>query len=228
MPTTRVERTRKHPLSDTIQIVLIGMIRGCRSWGDMRQFAEMGAPEIREFLDLPNRVPRKDALRRVIPALDPATFRNGFVQWTNAMCGSTKGKLVAIEGKTVRRALREGDALGSLHLISASVKENAPTLGRYATDVKNNEITAIPEFVKLLSLQGTFVIGADKAKEYGARNGVPGERLLRVRVRRESGSGRFGWQIHIETSALARQSRRPSPQTRAFWRVSDGCSRISS
>ena len=167
VPDPRVERTRKHQLSDIILIVLVGMITGCRSWGDMRQFAEMGPPEIRELFDLPNAVPSKDTLRHVISALDPAAFRNAFIEWANAMCGSTKGKLIAIDGKTVRGALRESDGLGSLHLINAWVKENALTLGQYATDVKSNEITAIPDLLKLLSLEGTIVsmdaMGCQKA-----------------------------------------------------------------
>ena len=109
------------------------------------------------MLELPNGVPKKDTLRRVISALDPVAFRDGFIGWAQRLCKSTKGKLVAIDGKTVRGARRDGDGSGALHLVNAWVKENAITLGQYATDVKSNEITAIPELLKLLSLEGAIV-----------------------------------------------------------------------
>ena len=64
---------------------------------------------------------------------------------------------MAIDGKTVRGAARDGDGCGSLHLVNAWVQENSIALGQYATDVKSNEITAIPELLKLLSLKGAIV-----------------------------------------------------------------------
>jgi predicted transposase YbfD/YdcC len=157
LPDPRIQRTRKHKLTDVIVIVLIGTIGGCRSWDAMHAFIRWGPPELRALLELPHGVPCADTLRRVMSALDPAAFRNAFIAWANALCKSTEGKLVAIDGKTVRGAFREQDGFGSLHLINAWVKENAMTLGQYATDIKSNEITAIPELLKLLSLKGAIV-----------------------------------------------------------------------
>ena len=157
LPNPRVERTRRHLLSDIILIVLMGMASGCRSWEEMRSFVAHGPEEVRDMLALPNGVPGKDTLRRVISALNPVPFRDAFIKWANTLCESTSGKLVAIDGKTVRGANRAGNDLGPLHLVNAWVSENSITLGQYATDVKSNEITAIPEFLKLLSLKGAIV-----------------------------------------------------------------------
>jgi predicted transposase YbfD/YdcC len=157
LPDPRVQRTRKHKLTDVLVIVLMGIIGGCRSWDSIHVFVRWGPPELRALLDLPHGVPCADTLRRVMSALDPAAFRNAFIAWANALCESTEGKLVAIDGKTVRGAFRENDGYGSLHLVNAWVKENAMTLGQYATDIKSNEITAIPELLKLLNLKGAIV-----------------------------------------------------------------------
>ncbi len=157
VPDPRVERTRKHRLGDIIAIVLMGLMGGCRSWGDMHAFVDSGPEELRDMLELPNGVPSKDTLRRVISALDPASFGEAFTKWANTLCGSTSGKLVAIDGKTVRGAGRSNDVAGALHLVNAWVKEDGVALGQYATDVKSNEITAIPAFLKLLSLDGAVV-----------------------------------------------------------------------
>jgi predicted transposase YbfD/YdcC len=73
------------------------------------------------------------------------------------MCETTAGKLVAIDGKTVRGSFRGETGEGALHLVNAWVSENQMVLGQYATDVKSNELTAIPELLALLDLQGATV-----------------------------------------------------------------------
>jgi predicted transposase YbfD/YdcC len=80
-----------------------------------------------------------------------------FIAWTQAMCESTSGKLVSIDGKTVRGSFRGATGEGALHLVNAWVSENQMVLGQYATDVKSNEITAIPELLALLDLRGATV-----------------------------------------------------------------------
>jgi predicted transposase YbfD/YdcC len=152
-----VERTRRHKLSDILLIVLIGAICDCRGWDELHMFIEDGPRELRELLELPHGVPSADTLRRVIGALDPAAFRDAFIAWARGLCKSTAGKLVSIDGKTVRGAFAGEDGSGALHLVNAWVSENALVLGQYATDVKSNEITAIPELIKLLDVKGAVV-----------------------------------------------------------------------
>ncbi len=156
LPDPRVERTRRHKLSDIILIMLVAAICGCRGWEAAYWFIEDGPPERRALFELPNGVPSPDTLRRVMRALDPVAFRDVFIAWARSLCGSTKGKLVAVDGKTVRGAFADGSA-GSLHLINAWVKENSMVLGQYATDVKSNEITAIPALLQLLDIKGATV-----------------------------------------------------------------------
>lgn len=157
LPDPRVQRTRRHKLSDILLMVLVGAIRDCRGWDEMRDSVEDGPPELRALFELPHGVPCADTLRRVIGALDPVAFRNAFIAWARALCKSTAGKLVSIDGKTVRGAFAGEDGTGALHLVNAWVSENAMVLGQYATDVKSNEITAIPELIKLLDLRGAVV-----------------------------------------------------------------------
>ena len=157
LPDPRVQRTRRHKLSDIVLIVLVGAICECRGWDDMRDSVEEGPPELRALFELPHGVPCADTLRRVMGALSPTAFRDAFISWAGALCQSTAGKLVSIDGKTVRGAFAGEDGLGALHLINAWVSENSMVLGQYATDVKSNEITAIPELIKLLDLTGAVV-----------------------------------------------------------------------
>ncbi len=151
-----MERTRRHKLSDVLVIMLLAAICDCRGWDATHEFIKYGPPELRGLLELPNGVPSADTLRRVMTALDPVAFRAAFMAWARALCTSTEGKLVSIDGKTIRGAFADGSA-GSLHLVNAWVKENAIVLGHYATDVKSNEITAIPALIKLLDVKGAIV-----------------------------------------------------------------------
>lgn len=157
LPDPRVQRTRRHKLGDILLIVLVGSICDCRGWDEMCEFIELGPPELRALFELPRGVPCADTLQRVIGALDPVAFRNAFTLWARALCKSTAGKLIAIDGKTVRGAFAGPDGAGALHLINAWVSENARVLGQYATDLKSNEITAIPELIKLLDIKGTVI-----------------------------------------------------------------------
>ena len=79
LPDPRVQRTRRHKLSDILLIVLTGAICGCRGWDGMHEFIAYGPAELRALLELPHGVPCADTLRRVMGALDPAAFRDAFI-----------------------------------------------------------------------------------------------------------------------------------------------------
>jgi len=157
MPDPRVERTRRHKLTDIVLIVLIGTICDIRGWDALHEFTEDSDDYLESILELPHGVPSADTIRRVMSALDPVAFRDAFIAWAQQLCVSTAGKLVAIDGKSVRGAFAGADGQGTLHLVNAWVCENEMVLGQYATDVKSNEITAIPELIALLDLRGAVV-----------------------------------------------------------------------
>ena len=151
------ERTRRHRLTDIVLLVLIGTICGREGWDELVWYGEDWEDELGTILELPSGIPSADTLRRVMGALDPRAFGKMFIAWTQAMCESTSGKLVSIDGKTVRGSFRGATGEGALHLVNAWVSENQMVLGQYATDVKSNEITAIPELLALLDLRGATV-----------------------------------------------------------------------
>jgi predicted transposase YbfD/YdcC len=122
---------------------------------------------LRTFLELPNGIPSHDTFNRVFALLDPAALQQGFQNWRQTLVEATTGRLVAIDGKTLRPAFDTADGKGALHLVSAWATANRLTLGQYAVDCKSNEITAIPELVKMLDLSGAIVtidaMGCQKA-----------------------------------------------------------------
>jgi predicted transposase YbfD/YdcC len=148
-------RTRRHALSDIVLMVLIGVIVDCPGWDAIHRFIRFGPPELQALFEFRRGVPSADTLRRVMRALDPAAFRVAFIAWAQTMSVTTAGRLVAIDGKTVKGARGEGDQ--ALHIVSAWVCENSMTLGQLATHAKSNEITAIPELLKLLDVRGAVI-----------------------------------------------------------------------
>ena len=153
----RVARTRVHLLLDLVTIAILAVIAGAEGWDDIETYAKAREPMLREFLDLPGGPPSDDTFRRLFIRLNPKVFGACFTAWMQALVGSCEGKLVAIDGKTLRRSFDRARERSALHLVHAWVAANHVLLGQYATSEKSNEITAIPELLDLLDLRGAVV-----------------------------------------------------------------------
>lgn len=157
IPDPRVERTQLHKLEDILVIVICGVICGAENWVDLAAFGRAKEGWLRTFLELPNGIPSHDTFGRVFAALDVHAFERAFQSWIRALAGSSAGKLIAIDGKTLRRSLDRASGKAAIHLVSAWVHENHAVFGQLAVDGKSNEITAIPQLLELLDLRGATV-----------------------------------------------------------------------
>jgi len=157
LPDPRVERTRVHKLEDIITIALCGTICSADTWVEIADFGEAKEPWLRTFLELPGGIPSHDTFGRVFAALDPDIFEHCFQSWVNDLAGSSEGKLIAIDGKTIRRSLDRASGNRAIHLVSAWVHENHAVFGQVAVDGKSNEITAIPKLLEMLKLKDATV-----------------------------------------------------------------------
>src|SRR5690606_40099678 len=113
--------------------------------------------ELGEVLVLAGGMPSADTLRRVMAAVEPGGLGRALTSWTDALCETFAGKQIAIDGKSIRRTMEAANGESALHVVNAWVCEHQMVLGQYATDVKSNEITAIPKLLELLSLRGSTV-----------------------------------------------------------------------
>lgn len=146
-----------HLLSDILAISLLAVLCGAEDFPDLAEFGRRRKAWLQEFLPLPHGIPSHDTFRRVLGALDRTQFSTCLFQWTQALHEATDGKLIAIDGKVLRRSMSKKSALPALHLVTAWASENGLTLGQIACADKSNEITAIPELLKLLHLRGCTV-----------------------------------------------------------------------
>jgi predicted transposase YbfD/YdcC len=157
LPDPRVERTKKHKLIDIIAIAMCGVISGADNWVEIEAFGQIREAWLREFLELPNGIPSHDTFGRVFARLDADAFRRSFIDWVRTVHSLTAGQVVAIDGKTIRGSADKTNGKAALHVVSAWASENALVLGQLAVDEQSNEITAIPQLLAMLVLDGCIV-----------------------------------------------------------------------
>lgn len=157
LPDPRVERTRLHKLEDIITIALCAVIGGAETWVDIARFGRAKEAWFRTFLELPFGIPSHDTFGRVFAAMSPDEFERCFQAWTADLAGSSEGKLIAIDGKTIRRSVDRASGRAAIHLVSAWVHENHAVFGQIRTEDKSNEITAIPRLLAMLNLTGATI-----------------------------------------------------------------------
>ena len=157
----------EHMLQDIIIIALCAVISGANTWPDIYVYGLAKEDWLRTFLQLPNGIPSADTLRRVFILIDKDEFENCFISWITAIETITEGQVVAIDGKTNRGSHDRASGKSPIHVVSAWASENRITLGQVKTEVKSNEITAIPELLNLLEIKGCIVtidaMGCQKA-----------------------------------------------------------------
>src|SRR3954447_8006117 len=156
LPDPRVERCKKHRLSDILVIAVCAVVCGADSFEEIERFGEAKEAWLKGFLDLPNGIPSHDTFNRVFAALDRRAFAACFSRWAAGLCAACGLRPVAIDGKAVRAAAGNTFS-GCLHLVTAWAGESHLVLGQEAVADRSNEIAAIPELLAVLELKGALV-----------------------------------------------------------------------
>lgn len=156
----RHTRNRKHLFTDIVVLAVCGLVCGCDGPTAIRRWAVARADWLKGFLTLPNGIPSRDCIRNLLMALQPEAFQTCFRDWiAHAIVTADGGpaRLVAIDGKTLRRSHDATRGLGPLHIVSAWATEHGIALGQVATEEKSNEITAIPVLLQQIELKKTLI-----------------------------------------------------------------------
>ena len=153
----RKDRTKDHKLIDIIAIAICAIICGAEGWTDMEIFGNSKVVWLKTFLELPNGIPSHDTFGRVFGMIDAQQFQLAFWEWVWAVNDIVQGQIVNIDEKCLRGS--EDQKLGkrAIYMVSAWAADNEIVLGQRKVDEKSNEITAIPELLKLLNLSGCIV-----------------------------------------------------------------------
>lgn len=157
LPDPRVKRSRRHELRDILVLCVLAVLCGADCVVDIEEFGKAKKDWLVKTLGLQHGIPSHDTIGRVLAALSPIEFAERFVAWAGELSGVLDNEVVAIDGKTMRRSLDSVKGRGPIHLVSAWATKNRLALGQVKTDEKSNEITAIPELLKVLDLSGCIV-----------------------------------------------------------------------
>lgn len=156
-----------HQLLDIIIIAVCAVITGAESWVEVETFGQLKHEWLKTFLELPNGIPTHDTFGRVFAALDAEAFQVCFARWVEGVFVATHGQVVAVDGKTVQRSHDRTIGKEAIHMVSAWASQTGIVLGQRKVDDKSNEITAIPELLRLLDVSGCIVtidaMGCQKA-----------------------------------------------------------------
>ena len=145
-----------HNLVDILLIGIISVICEAETWKQMIEFANSKGELLRKFLELPNRIPSDDTINRVFSSIDSSQFETCFIDWVNSISNLSKGQVIAIDGKTIRGAKSKGKK-SPVHMVSAWANQNNLVLGQVRVNDKSNEITAIPELIDNLFIDGNII-----------------------------------------------------------------------
>jgi predicted transposase YbfD/YdcC len=164
---------QRHPLASVVVIALLAVLAGAGGPTAIARWALLKREFLSGVLDLPGGIPGKDVFRRILMALKPSAFRACFADWLQSLRAAAAVEagvdrpLLPVDGKTLRRSHDRRKGLGALHLVSVWASEFGLSLGQVASAEKSNEITAIPELLRLVDITGAIItidaMGTQKA-----------------------------------------------------------------
>ncbi len=200
---------RRYPLPSVVIVALMAMVSGCDDAEAIAAWGEHHERWLSSFLDLPHGPPSQDVVLAVFAALSPPGFSELFVAWVDFLRTRLKaeGKHVAVDGKTSRRSHERSKDRPAVHTVSAWLCEDGLVLGQWKTRSKSNEITAIPELLRLIDIRGaTVTIDAmgcqTEIAETIVENG--GDYLLAVKDNQPT--------LHAEIQAAFKDALDPNPR----------------
>lgn len=157
LPDPRIDRCKDHSLIDIITIAILATICGAEHFTEMEAFGKAKLEWLKTFLELKNGIPSHDTFARVFARIKPSAFQERFIRWVQAVRTKTDGEVIGIDGKTARRSHNKKAGIRPLHLVSAWANRNRLVLGQIKVNEKSNEITAVPELLRLLEIKGCIV-----------------------------------------------------------------------
>jgi len=153
----RVQGRCDYPLIEIITVAICAVVAGADSWTEVETFGRNKESWLKQLLLLENGIPSHDTFGDVFRLINAEEFQRCFMVWIEQVFRVTEGQVIAIDGKTVRRSHDRTIGKDAIHMVSAWANANGITLGQRKVDDKSNEITAIPELLRLLNVMGCIV-----------------------------------------------------------------------
>lgn len=149
---------RLHILSEVITLAVCAVLGGAEGWVDVQDFCEVYEKDFRDLLTLPSGIPSHDTFGRIFSLLIPAELERVVIGWTVNLREQTKGKLLNLDGKSLRQSFTQGwDKSGMAHMVSVFMNENRMVLAQSNTPGKGHELEAIRQLLNTVNIQEAVV-----------------------------------------------------------------------
>ena len=153
----RTGNAKQHIFLEIVIIAICAVICGADGWSDVELFGKNKKDWLKTFLDLPKGIPSHDTFGRVFAQIKPKEFQRRFIEWVQAIEKLTTGQVIAVDGKQLRGSHDQEAGKEAIYIVSAWATQNQLVLGQTKVAEKSNEITAIPELLRLLEITGCIV-----------------------------------------------------------------------
>jgi predicted transposase YbfD/YdcC len=153
----RTGNAKAHIFLEILIIAILAVICGADGWSDVELFGKNKKDWLKTFLELPKGIPSHDTFGRVFAKIKPEEFQKRFMEWVRAIEKLTAGQVIAVDGKKLRRSHDQEDGKEAIYMVSAWATQNQLVLGQTKIAAKTNEITAIPDLLRLLDITGCIV-----------------------------------------------------------------------
>lgn len=153
----RINRTKKHLLIDIIALTLFAIMSGAQTFDEIELFGTIHEEWLKKCLQLPNGIPSHDTINRTLSLLSHDKLQSSFIDWITKIKGYVSENVIAIDGKTMKGSHQASNGLKALHVLSAYSCANGLSLGQMKVDGKTNEITAIPQLLEQLAIEGAII-----------------------------------------------------------------------
>lgn len=153
----RVDRCKSHQLSDILFLSLSAMISGAEAFTEIEEFGHERLDWLRQYIELANGVPSHDTIRRIFMEMKPEMFKACFDLWVEKMVDLGEGEVIALDGKQLRGMKSVAEGRYGFYLVGAWAHQNGLCLAQQKVEDKSNEITAIPDILSSLDIEGRIV-----------------------------------------------------------------------
>jgi len=157
LPDPRSGENVRYSLVSIITIARCGVVCGADTWVDVALFGNSKRGWFEEFLELPHGIPSHATFGRIFRLLNAEAFQARFYEWTRHSCELSQGEIVALDGKQLRRSRDGSLGKSGIYMVNAWATANHLTLSQQKVDSKSNEITAIPQLLGLLEIEGAII-----------------------------------------------------------------------
>ena len=158
----RIEDPRRHNVTYTLpqllSCTLMAVLCRCDDYEEIAAWVALRHDWLVRVLGMPaDRTPCRKTFERLLRRLEPAALSRCFVTLTQRLAEASQGRLIAIDGKTLRGSFDRAHRDLPIHLVHAWDRANGLMLGQIAVDEKSNEITAVPALLELLDVRGAVL-----------------------------------------------------------------------